>query len=341
MAKTGHGMILGKFLPPHAGHQYLVEFGRQFAERLTVLVCSIQREPIPGDLRFAWLRELFPDVRVLHVSDELPQEPCEHPQFWDIWREKIREVVGEPIDYVFASEPYGERLAAELDASFIPVDIAREMVPICGAAIRERPWEHWQYLPECVRPYFVKRVCLFGPESTGKSTLARELAARFDTAYVSEFARGWLDPRQGVGEPDDIPIIARGQAAAEDAMARRANRVLFCDTDLLLTTIWSEVLFGDCPAWVHETAEGRRYDLYLLLDIDVPWFDDHQRYLPHLRQEFFDRCRRALEARQRPYVILRGGWEERFRRACQAVEQLFDGMARSRNIVTRPGGADC
>lgn len=320
-------MILGKFLPPHAGHQYLVEFGRQFCERLTVLVCSIQREPIPGELRFAWMREMFPDVRVLHVADELPQEPCEHPQFWDLWREKIRQVVGHRINYVFASEPYGERLAAELGATFIPVDIAREMVPICGAAIRQRPWQHWQYLPECVRPYFVKRVCLFGPESTGKSTLARDLAARFDTVYVAEFARGWLDPRQGVCEPEDIPVIARGQAAAEDAMARRANRVLFCDTDLLLTTVWSEVLFGDCPAWIREAAQRRQYDLYLLLDIDVPWFDDQQRYLPHRRQEFFDRCRETLETRRRPYVILRGAWEERFTCACEAVGQLFEKTA--------------
>jgi NadR type nicotinamide-nucleotide adenylyltransferase len=317
-------MILGKFLPPHAGHQFLVEFARRFVERLSVLVCSIRREPIPGELRYAWMRELFPDARVLHIADELPQEPAEHAQFWDIWRAKIREVVGEPIDFVFASESYGRRLAAELDATFIPVDVGRELLPVSGTAIRDDPYANWHYLPECVRPYFVKRVCVFGPESTGKSTLARDLAAHFKTVYVSEWARGWLDPRQGVCQPADIPIIARGQLAAEEALARHANRLLICDTDLLTTTIWSDELFGDCPAWVRAEAERRQYDLYLLLDIDVPWVDDEQRYLPHRRKEFFARCRQVLTDRGRPYRIIQGSWDERLDQACRAVAQLIE-----------------
>ena len=95
----------------------------------------------------------------------------------------------------------------------------------------------------------MKRVCVFGPESTGKSTLARRLAAEFDTVYVAEFAREWLNPKGGVCDVDDIPIIARGQAASEDALARKANRILFCDTDLLLTTIWSEVPVRRLPGF--------------------------------------------------------------------------------------------
>ena len=166
------------------------------------------------------MRELCPGDRVIHVTEELPQEPGEHPRFWDIWREGIRRIVGEPIDAVFASEPYGVRLAAELGATFIPVDLGREAVPISGTAIRAQPMLHWAFIPECVRPYFVRRVRLVGPESTGKSRLARDLAAHFDTVHVPEFARTWLDPKQGICSPDDIPIIARGQMAAEAALAR-------------------------------------------------------------------------------------------------------------------------
>ena len=329
MEKTGHGLILGKFLPPHAGHQYLIRFAQNFVERLTVLVCSIEREPIPGELRFAWMRALFPGARVIHIRDELPQEPCEHPQFWDLWRETILRAAGEPIDFVFASEEYGERLAAEVHAKFIPVDLQREAIPISGSAIRNNPSEHWQRIPECVRPYFVKRVCLFGPESTGKSTLARDLAAHFATVHVPEFAREWLNPQQGLCTAQDIPMIARGQAAAEDALAQQANRILFCDTDLLLTTIWSDVLFGDCPNWIREAAEARTYDLYLLLDIDVPWTDDSQRFLPHRRQEFFNRCRNALESRARPMAILQGDWQRRFAQACRIVSDLLQSKPES------------
>lgn len=269
------------------------------------------------------MRELFPQARIVHISDDLPQEPADHPQFWSIWRETVLRAAGEPIDWIFASENYGHRLAAEVGATFIPVDIDRTLMPVSGTAIRTQPFEHWPFIPECVRPYFVKRVCIFGPESAGKSTLARDLAAYFHTVYVSEFARGLLDPQQGVCKPDDIPLIARGQLAAEEALARRARRVLICDTDLLTTTIWSEVLFGSCPEWIRETASARQYDLYLLLDIDVPWIDDRQRFLPHARQSFFDRCEQTLWATGRPYHVIRGSWSERFTEACRHIEKLL------------------
>ena len=87
-------MILGKFMPPHAGHQYLVHFARNFVDRLTVLVCSLKSEPIAGELRYAWMRELFPDVRIVHITEELPQTPAEHPEFWTIWR-RVRLLLGQ------------------------------------------------------------------------------------------------------------------------------------------------------------------------------------------------------------------------------------------------------
>lgn len=317
-------MILGKFMPPHAGHEYAVQLGRNFTSRLHVLVCSLDGDPIPGRLRYDWARELFPDTNVVHINADLPQEPADHPDFWNIWRTTIEQAVGEPIDYVFASEEYGHRLALELNARFVPVDLGREQIPVSGTGIRSDPLRHWRFIPECVRPFFVKRVCVFGPESTGKSTLACRLAAEFDTVHVAEFAREWLNPKGGVCDVDDIPIIARGQAASEDALARKANRILFCDTDLLLTTIWSEFLFGDCPDSVKAAARHRLYDLYLLMDVDAPWVDDGQRFLPHRRQEFFERCRAVLEKSGHSYVTLSGTPHERFASACNVIRQRFD-----------------
>ncbi len=323
--RRGRGLVLGKFLPPHRGHQFLIEFARQYVERLHVLVCSIQREPIPGALRDQWVRQMFPDVNVHHITDENPQEPNEHPDFWEIWRASILRAVPEGVDYVFASEDYGARLAATLYAEFVPVDRARELVPISGTVVRSAPLRHWEMLPECVRPYYLKRVCIFGPESTGKSTLARDLARRFNTAYVWEYARPLLDPKGGRCDPDDIERIARGQRAAEEALAFQANRVLFCDTDALTTLIWSETLFGAAPPGLRALADERSYDLYLVLDVDTPWVDDAQRFLgaPDERQAFLNRCLGELEERGRPYQIIRGDWEARFRSACVAVEELL------------------
>jgi NadR type nicotinamide-nucleotide adenylyltransferase len=320
--KPARGLLLGKFLPPHRGHQYLVDFARTYCERVTILVCTRSDEPIPGHLRFQWMRELFPDQDVVHVTEDLPQEPAEHPRFWDIWGDLCRRACPTPIDLVFASEDYGWRLAQELEARFVPVDQARALVPISGTRVRADPMGCWDYLPEPTRPYFLRRVCLFGPESTGKSVLAQDLARHYHTCFVSEYARGLLDHQGGRCDPEDIPRIVRGQIASEEALARQANRLLFCDTDPLTSLIWSEWLFGDCPQWIRDVAARRAYPLTLLLDVDVPWVDDQQRFFQNQRQAFFDRCREALEAHARPYVVIRGDWGARMRAACAAVEGL-------------------
>ncbi|MEO5376131.1 MAG: AAA family ATPase [Alphaproteobacteria bacterium] len=323
------GLIIGKFMPPHLGHRYLVDFARRCVERLTVLVGSLSSEPIPGALRLAWMQEMFPGVTVLHHTAENPQYPEEHPAFWDIWRDSIRALVPTGPDIVFASEDYGVTLAEVLGARFMPVDRERALVPVSATAIRQDPLAHWAYLPSCVRPHFVKRVCVYGPESTGKSTLTRDLAAHFGTVYVAEYGRTLLDANGGRCTADDIDMIAHGHRASEEAMARQANRVLFSDTDTITTVLWSEILVGDCPAWIRELAERRRHDLHLLLDVDVPWVADPQRFLPDDRAAQFTRWRAELDRRGLPYVVIRGSWDERFATARQAVERLLRGNGAS------------
>jgi NadR type nicotinamide-nucleotide adenylyltransferase len=320
------GMLLGKFLPPHLGHVYLVEFASRYVEQLTVVVCSLQREPIPGAVRFHWMRELFPFDNVVHLTDELPQEPGEHPDFWALWKASLERILPCRPDFVFASEGYGAKLAEVLGGTFVPVDGARSAVPISGTAIRTDPLRHWHFIPRCVRPWFVRRVCIFGPESTGKTTLAQQLADHFATVMVPEYARTLLESQGGRHTEADMVRIARGQIASEEALARNAHGVLICDTDALTTTIWSEVLFGRCNDWLLVQAEKRPYDLYLLLDVDVPWVGDPVRYLPEERKGFFDRCRQALESRGRRYVIIQGTWEQRFARARAAVEEVLRRM---------------
>ena len=193
------------------------------------------------------LKKWPPRARVLHLTDENPQYPHEHPDFWQIWHDSIRRLVPEGPDYVFASEDYGFKLAEVLGASYIPVDHGRELVPISGTELRTAPLKNWKYLPPCVRPYFVRRVCIVGSESTGKSILAQRLARHFHTVHVSEYARGLISLRGDQVDREVFPLIARGHAASEQALARQAFKVLFCDTDLIITTIWSEVFFQDCP----------------------------------------------------------------------------------------------
>jgi HTH-type transcriptional repressor of NAD biosynthesis genes len=148
------GFLLGKFMPPHAGHLLLCDTARRHCTRLTVLVCWLPDDPVPGPLRLRWMRELHPDCRVLGHDAVVPQAPDEHPHFWPIWRDIVRRAHPAPIDTVFASEPYGTRLAAEVGARFFPVDIPRARVPLSATMVRADPARHWANLPAPVRDWY-------------------------------------------------------------------------------------------------------------------------------------------------------------------------------------------
>ena len=320
------GFVLGKFMPPHQGHVFLCDFARNACQSLTILVCSLPDDPIPGELRYRWMRELFPECDVRWCSEILPQAPDDHPDFWAIWSDVVSRYGGSP-DAVFASEPYGLRLAAEVGAVFWPVDTARLARPVSGTAVRADPFGRWNDLPSVVRPWFVRRICLFGPESTGKTSLAQRLAARFETIYVPEYGRTYTETFGVNLGPDDLLRIALGQLAAIRAASRQANRIQIEDTDPLLTAVWSEMLIGQRPAWF-DTFNAFA-DLYLLCDTDAPWVDDGTRYFPEPedRRRFFALCEGELMSRGVRYAVLRGDWKTREAAAEAAILGAFPALA--------------
>ncbi|EFH79701.1 AAA family ATPase [Ktedonobacter racemifer] len=316
------GLVLGRFIPPHLGHQYLIDFAQNYVDDLLLVVGTRPTDEIDGELRVAWIKEMAPWARVIRVNDENPEET--DPRYWQIWEQTLRAALPYIPDFIFASEDYGWKLAELLGMEYIPVNHPRTLVPISATRLRSNPLQYWQYIPPVVRPHYVKRVCIYGPESTGKSTLTIDLARHFQTVFVEEYARGLLDFKNGrCDDLEDIARIAHGHRASTQALARQANRVLFCDTDLLTTTVWSNALFGTCPSWLYEAADAMSYDLYLVTDIDVPWVDDNQRFFSDQRQEFLDRCLQVLEQRNRPYIRISGSWDARFAKAIRAVEGLL------------------
>jgi HTH-type transcriptional repressor of NAD biosynthesis genes len=334
------GLLLGKFLPPHRGHQYLIDFARQYADHLTVHVCSIPREPIPGHLRFGWMREQWAgceNVTVVHCDDLNPQVPEDDPEnFWEIWRNSLLSRMDRAPDFVFASEPYGFKLAETVGAIYIPVDHAREIVPVSGTRLRSDPLQYWQYLLPPARPHFARRIALVGPESSGKSTLTTRLAAHFGSGYAPEYARGYLEtvPAHWIGGEGEngfneaaLITILRGQRASVEAVARQSETgIVFSDTEAIVTACWSQVLLGYVPEIAESFIAQQEYDLYLVQTASEFWVNDSsQRVQPDYesRKAFEAACTSRLEQQGFPYVCLRGTWEEREGQAIEAVENTL------------------
>ena len=321
--KYKKGFVLGKFLPPHKGHQFLIDSALMQVEELTILVCTIQKEPIKGILRYQWMRELYPQANVKHVTDEVPSYPHEHPDFWSIWTQLLKREIDTDTEIFLSSEEYGFEVAEKLNIRHILIDKARQTVPISATAVRNDPFTNWDYIPDIVKPYFVKRIVLTGPESTGKTTMAKMLAEHYKTEWVEEFGREYFVSKNGKLELPDIAEIAKGQISNEDRALRSANKLLFCDTDLMVTQVWSEIYFKECPAEVFELNANRTYDLYLLMDIDIPWEDDGTREFPNLRQWHFDRLKEELENRNLNYVIISGDYSQRITNSIGYVNQML------------------
>ena len=320
--KPQRGFVLGKFMPPHLGHVYLCDFARAYCRDLTILVCSLDGDPVEGRLRYDWMRELFPDCDVQWCREALPQEPADHPDFWLIWRDVVKRYGGFP-DVVFASETYGARLAEEVGARFVPVDQGRQAVPVSATMIRADPFRHWDFIPVSVRPHYAKRVCLFGPESTGKTSLAQHLAQRFATVWVPEYGRTYTDAFGTRVDARDLERIVAGHRAAVTAATRQASRIVIEDTDPVLTAVWSDMLLGGREAWLDEGTDTA--DLYLLCDIDLPWADDGTRYFsgPAERARFSAACEAELQRRGLRYVVVRGEGAAREDAAVAAVKAAF------------------
>jgi NadR type nicotinamide-nucleotide adenylyltransferase len=169
----------------------------------------------------------------------------------------------------------------------------------------------------------IKKISITGPESTGKSTLAQALAEHYQTVWVPEYARSYLDSLGREYTKDDLVEITKGQIKAEDEMEKKASGLLICDTDLLVIKIWHQHRFGQLHPLITDNYKRRSYDFYLLMDIDLPWKYDPQREHPHLRQYFFDLYERELRKMGVQYAVISGENRFRLRSAITAIDKFL------------------
>lgn len=168
-----------------------------------------------------------------------------------------------------------------------------------------------------------KIVTIVGPECTGKTDLSTFLAAHFKTVWVPEYARAYLNKLNHPYDVSDLTKIAHGQVRLEDEWMQDANRVLVCDTNLLVIKIWSESKYGTCDPEILRLHQSRRYDLMLLTSVDIPWENDPQREHPDKRDHFMNIYREQAHASGIPVVEISGDRLARQTKAITAIEQLL------------------
>jgi nicotinamide mononucleotide adenylyltransferase len=228
MTRARHGLVIGKFYPPHAGHHLLVSTAAVRSERVTVLVLSHEVESIPHADRLAWLREVHAaevNVTFHGVIDDHPVD-FDDPAIWDlheaVFRAGVAEVTDEPVTAVFSSEDYGDELARRLGAVSIAVDAARGVAPVSGTAVRADPVGHWSHLAPPVRAWFARRVAVVGADA---AALVDALRARGGPHALTELVPAGGDEEAAARAGGPV-LVYEAEPGAGD---RRYDLVLSAD----------------------------------------------------------------------------------------------------------------
>ena len=338
------GLVVGKFSPLHLGHELLLNRAAAECDELFIISYSLPEFPGCGsEQRAAWLAELFPHARRLVVTPdflrarlpgvELPANDADelaHRRFCGLlcW-----EVFGVTVDAVFTSEDYGDGFARELTRFFrehdpaapevrhVLVDLARVAIPISGTAVRADIHGQRRHLSPAVYRSFVRRVCLLGGESTGKTTLAMALAAHLGTVFVPEYGRELWVERDGALAYDDMLRIGQRQVAMETDALPQANRFLICDTSPLTTLFYSHAMFGRADEAL-EILARRAYDLTVVCLADIPFVQDGTRQDAAFRARQHAWYLERLAESCQLWMSVAGSVEERVRTVAETLRQM-------------------
>ena len=355
-----HGLVVGKFYPPHRGHLYLIERAAALCTQVTVLVMAAGSETLPLEDRVAWLQLScagLPGVLVAGVRCDVPVD-FDSEVIWAaqvaVMRAALEGNGRPPVDAVVSSEPYGDELAARLGAKHACIDLNRMAVPVSAAQIRANLARHWDDLLAPVRAGLAARVAVVGAESTGTSTIAQALAGEYRrrggvwarTLCVAEAGRDytvtkWRQARAeaaAAGCPDpsldalmwtpaDFDAVATEQTRRENLAAAAGSPLLVCDTDAFATSVWERRYSGGrarrLQPWA--TTDLPRHDVYLLTSHGgVPWQDDGLREGDlEVRAAMTGWFAQALTGAGHSWVLLTGSLAERLALAMRVTEEVL------------------
>lgn len=338
------GVFAGKFTPPHRGHLNAIINASTKCNKLYVVMsdnpvlteqlCKENNLPIMDmKLRTKWLsQELqgFDHIKVIMLDETgIPV----YPYGWEQWAEKLKSVVTEEFDVIFG----GEISYTENHIKYFPnvayeiYDSNRLKFPISATEIRKYPLKHWDYILDSAKPFFAKKVLIAGTESCGKTTLTKYLGKIYNTSWSEEegryYSTRYLGGNEEVFTIDDFGIIAHEQYKADMDALRKANKVVFYDSDAVITEYYAELYLGEQSKVVEGFINPDRYDLVLLFTPDVKWVDDGFRWNKE------DKIRNNLHSKLKQMYIdygfgdklveINGDYSQRLEKAINIIDDLI------------------
>ena len=277
------GFITGSFRPFHIGHEALINYGKQHCDELTILITTLPNEVIPYKYRLKWVLSTYlDDPKVTIVADTIEEPLLTGDALSVWWGLYVKQKFGH-FDRVFTSEDYGDVFAASMGAKHFLFDKKRIDIPVSATKIRTEPLTNWKYLNNFAKDYFVKKIAIVGTESTGKSTMVKQLAEHYAKKYenpISYFVNEAGDEiveNSNDTKEDQILKIAEEHAKKILRQARKSEKVLFIDTDLNITKSYSKFLFNKVPTFEPWIEKANQIDLYIFLTKDAPYVQDGRR----------------------------------------------------------------
>lgn len=324
------GVVIGKFWPPHSGHQALIDFAYTKVDTVYVLVCSTATQQPTGRDRARWVQQIFPKAEVILTEDFCiwhAPGPC-HSECSAKWARRVSELVLEPVDAVFASESYGDDFGFAMSAPFFSFDPPRTLHPVSGTAVRGDLASHWNFLHPHVKTGLCRKVAVMGSESTGTTTLSNHLAQHLGSTCVPEIGRtiSWeLMASAGSMEnvewtPEIFWDILVKHAMSEDYARSIAIQDppgpsgpwIVADTDALATVAWWERYIGEPTPDVRSFSESRMADAFIITSPhDVSFHQDGIRDGEDLRFAMHERFLSLAQASGRPVLLSQGTPNER------------------------------
>jgi HTH-type transcriptional repressor of NAD biosynthesis genes len=323
MSKT---IVLGKFYPLHLGHISLIKFAERMSPNLVILVDNHLSYTMSLSDRVAIVKKTFPHLEVRGINESTYQEPTEHDDFWNYWKNILNKYVPEGIDEIIGSMDYVKELAGRIDCRYTIIDKERNGINISATKIRNNLSENWIFLAPESKAYFTKSVALVGAESCGKSTLTKKLAEYFNTTFVPEYGRTFVEAHGQDFNSNDLVHIAKTHSIHADVLKTESNQLFFYDTEAIVTKYWHKFFFNHDRAEIDDVINQQKIELFILVPVQDSWVEDPVRYHEEkeARLKFYNEIKSELINRNQKFVEIQAkDWDSMFTEIVNTIKGIL------------------